>query len=131
MISRVSIGAAAVAVALVAGACNRHGGQPRQRKATDDPTFAQDVERPVLTIAAREHDFGEVLRGDELRHTFDVANLGRFPLHLHFDVGSVCSTGTDQRRLEPGQRGRVDVVCRPAMMVVLMWPLLGRVKHAA
>jgi hypothetical protein len=68
-------------------------------------------EEADLDVSKPEHDLGEVVQHDELRHSFKVTNPRSRPLVILVQTATYCSGVATPRTLEPGQQGTIDVIC--------------------
>lgn len=67
---------------------------------------------PEITWEESTFDFGEVLQGDRLEHTFKFTNTGSAPLLItNVEVSCGCTTpkGWPRDPINPGSRGEITV----------------------
>jgi hypothetical protein len=76
------------ALALLAAACSRSEPPPAPRPATPGPEIAEAPKVPKLLVEKPEHDAGNVVQGEDLKHTFIVKNVGTGVLQLKRAQGS-------------------------------------------
>ncbi|MCS7208023.1 MAG: DUF1573 domain-containing protein, partial [Fimbriimonadales bacterium] len=71
--------------------------------------------KPKIVLAALEHDFGEIMQGDTVKHTFVVKNEGDAPLELTSVRPSCgCVTPHFDKVIEPGKEGKIEAELRSA-----------------
>lgn len=78
------------------------------------PMTAEAVQQlPKTTIQFKEqrHDFGEIVEGQKVRHSFEFVNTGNAPLVIASAEGSCgCTVPTFSKEpIPPGGHGRIDV----------------------
>lgn len=94
------------AILIAAAACRRE----------QEPEKVPEPAGASLRIGEPRHDFGTVLQGAELKHSFVVENTGSEPFDLEsVEPGFQCQGRITRSRLAPGQKGSVDVTCRPEL----------------
>lgn len=66
---------------------------------------------PLLTVAEPSFDFGTVLQGDKVEHTFRLTNRGDAPLEIHkVKTTCGCTVARDYpREIAPGASGEMTV----------------------
>jgi hypothetical protein len=81
-------------------------------------TFAQDTQNlvpkdgPVITFEKKSHDFGDIVQGDKVEHTFSFTNTGSEPLIItNVQVTCGCTTpkGWPRDPILPGHSGEISV----------------------
>jgi len=67
---------------------------------------------PAILVEESEHEFGKVIEGDEVAHTFVVSNSGDAPLEITKVRTSCGCTVADytETPIDPGTTGTIDVV---------------------
>ncbi len=72
---------------------------------------------PKISVEAPEHNFGRVIEGEEVSHTFKIKNEGAAELIIH-NVSPACGcTASDfPRKLAPGEEGKVRLAVKTAGM---------------
>ena len=74
-------------------------------------------EGPVITWEEKTHDFGDVIQGDRLEHTFRFTNSGTAPLIItNVEVSCGCTTpkGWTRDPLAPGEKSELTVAFNSA-----------------
>jgi hypothetical protein len=77
--------------------------------------FAQQQEKkdgPVLTWEKKTHDFGDIVQGDKVDHTFYFTNTGNEPLLItNVQVSCGCTTpkGWPRDPIPPGGKGELTL----------------------
>ncbi len=70
-----------------------------------------DYDAPRLTFSTTHHNFGEIVRGQVVSHTFVFENTGTAPLVLT-KVETTCgctATSWTRQPLQPGDKGEITV----------------------
>jgi hypothetical protein len=79
--------------------------------------FAQDGNKPVLTITKKTYDFGTIKEADgKVTHVFSFTNSGKSPLVIQ-DVKASCGCTTPtwtKEPVAPGESGEITVTFNPA-----------------
>lgn len=66
---------------------------------------------PILHVAQREIDFGQVKRGEKRSHTYEFTNLGSVDLVIDIISSCDCTTVTYEKGpYKPGEKGSIHVV---------------------
>jgi hypothetical protein len=69
---------------------------------------------PTLSVSAPRHDFGRVVQGDQLQHSFVVQNTGSEALRIEkIEPGFRCTGRAARNSVDPGQQVEVRVTCHP------------------
>lgn len=71
---------------------------------------------PVMTFASEEHDFGLIVQGEKVAHTFTFTNTGGSELVIS-NVSATCGCTTPEWSKEPvrpGETGKIEVVFNSA-----------------
>ena len=71
------IGKILIAVFLSAAIASCAANMPQQDSSGAERTLSTEAPLPKLTVASVLHHYGEVIRGDKIRHTFIIRNTGR------------------------------------------------------
>ncbi|MCS7190046.1 MAG: DUF1573 domain-containing protein, partial [Fimbriimonadales bacterium] len=61
-----------------------------------------------------EHDFGEIVQGAVVKHTFIIKNEGDAPLEINARPSCGCVTPYYDKVIEPGKEGRIEAELRSA-----------------
>jgi len=72
---------------------------------------------PMITWDEKTHDFGDVIQGDRLEHTFRFTNSGTAPLIItNVEVSCGCTTpkGWTRDPLAPGEKSELTVAFNSA-----------------
>ncbi|MCS6991784.1 MAG: DUF1573 domain-containing protein [Chitinophagales bacterium] len=71
----------------------------------------EKLPRTTVRFDATKHDFGEIVEGQKVRHSFTFTNTGQAPLVIQSAVGSCgCTVPTYSKEpIPPGGTGRIDV----------------------
>jgi hypothetical protein len=67
---------------------------------------------PVITFEKKAHDFGDIVQGEKVEHTFSFTNTGSEPLIItNVQVTCGCTTpkGWPRDPIPPGQSGEITV----------------------
>ncbi len=67
---------------------------------------------PKITVQSTEHNFGNVMQGEEVSHSFIISNSGGDILRI-FDVRASCgctAVKPDKKELQPGESTKIKVV---------------------
>ena len=107
-------------LALMVGlGCNTKPGQNDREVSTDfvvNPITASDrdktVEVPEATFAESEFDFGKIIQGEKVSHSFSFTNTGKRPLIIS-DVSATCGCTVPSWPKEPvlpGEKGNISVI---------------------
>lgn len=77
----------------------------------------QSVDRPAIEITEKEHDFGNLNEGVEVRHVFTVRNTGtkRLELRAAFSTCGCTVPHIKHREILPGQTGELEVMLDTSM----------------
>lgn len=73
---------------------------------------AQSPTGPVITWERPTHDFGDVVQGDKVEHTFKFTNTGNAPLVItNVQVTCGCTTpkGWERDPIEPGASSEITL----------------------
>jgi len=70
--------------------------------------------KPRIRIEPMEYDFGEIVQGAVVKHTFIVKNEGDAPLTIEARPSCGCVTPYYDKVLQPGQQGRIEAELRSA-----------------
>lgn len=83
------------------------------------PAWALAVSQgPKLVLPETSYNFGEVFEDQPLSHTFEVKNLGDADLVItDIDPDCACTLADYDRRIPPGQRGRINLTIKPFSVV--------------
>lgn len=73
---------------------------------------AKQKQTPLAFIDAPEYDFGKILGGNKIKHTFTIKNIGRQPLKIISVKGTCTCTASilSQDKILPGKTGDVMAV---------------------
>jgi hypothetical protein len=84
---------------------------PAPAEAEPPPAVAPDAAVPVATFQEFAHDFGEVSRGQKVRHAFVVRNDGKVDLEV-LNVAPTCGCTVAQfdRIIPPGKEGTISAL---------------------
>ncbi len=84
--------------------------------AVASPSFAQEATQQkngaVITWEKKSHDFGNIVQGDKVEHTFHFTNTGNEPLIItNVQVSCGCTTpkGWPRDPIPPGASGEITV----------------------
>jgi hypothetical protein len=78
-------------------------------------SFAQTTEKssgPVITWDKKTHDFGDIVQGDKVDHTYYFTNTGNEPLLItNVQVSCGCTTpkGWPRDPIPPGGKGELSI----------------------
>lgn len=100
-----------VAGALLVGACTSNQGANAEERMAE---YAEYVDEPTqITFDNPEHNFGKVVDGDMVKHTFTFTNTGEKNLVI-FDVKTTCGCTVPEdwpkHPIEPGDGGEIKVI---------------------
>lgn len=70
--------------------------------------------KPRIKVEAMEHDFGEIVQGAVVKHTFIIKNEGDAPLEINARPSCGCVTPYFDKVIEPGKEGRIEAELRSA-----------------
>ena len=103
------LAAAVLAAGLALPARAQESPAPAEPEAA--PAAAPDPNSPIATFAEFAHDFGEVSRGQKVRHAFVVRNDGKVDLEV-LNVAPTCGCTVAQfdRTIAPGKEGTINAV---------------------
>ena len=69
---------------------------------------------PKAQVLETTYDFGEVFEDRELKHTFDIKNIGDALLEIKdIDSDCACTAADSDRRIPPGGQGRITLTIAP------------------
>jgi hypothetical protein len=69
---------------------------------------------PKAQVLETIYDFGEVFEDRELKHTFDIKNIGDALLEIKdIDSDCACTAADSDRRIPPGGQGRITLTIAP------------------
>lgn len=78
--------------------------------------FAQEADKkvdgPVITFDKKTHDFGDIIQGDKVEHTFHFTNTGNEPLiitNVQVTCGCTVPKGWPREPIPPGGKGELTV----------------------
>lgn len=78
--------------------------------------FAQEAgqkeDGPVITFDKKTHDFGDIVQGDKVEHTFHFTNTGNEPLiitNVQVTCGCTVPKGYPREPIPPGGKGELTV----------------------
>src|SRR5690606_23041390 len=78
--------------------------------------FAQEADKkvdgPVITFDKKTHDFGDIIQGDKVEHTFHFTNTGNEPLiitNVQVTCGCTVPKGWPREPSPPGGKGELTV----------------------
>lgn len=78
--------------------------------AAAESTAAPTAPAPKAVVAAPEWDAGKVIKGDTLRHSFEVKNEGNAPLEiLEVAPSCGCTVADYDKVIAPGATGKINV----------------------
>ncbi len=74
-------------------------------------TSKEDPNGPKIKFEHTSYDFGTVMQGEKLTHTFTFTNTGKSVLVISSTSASCgCTTSTPPRApIKPGEKGKIDV----------------------
>lgn len=74
--------------------------------------LAQDEQAPVFTFADQKHDFGDIIQGDVVEHSFEFTNTGDMPLIISNVITTCGCTAPSwpKEPVKPGEKARIKVV---------------------
>ncbi|MCS7301319.1 MAG: DUF1573 domain-containing protein [Fimbriimonadales bacterium] len=70
--------------------------------------------KPKIVVNSMEHDFGEIVQGAVVKHTFIIKNEGDAPLEITARPSCGCVTPYYDKVIEPGKEGRIEAELRSA-----------------
>lgn len=70
--------------------------------------------KPKIRVDQLEHDFGEIIQGAVVKHTFIIKNEGDSPLEINARPSCGCVTPYFDKVIEPGKEGRIEAELRSA-----------------
>lgn len=70
--------------------------------------------KPKIVIEPIEYDFGEIVQGAVVKHTFVVKNMGDAPLEIAARPSCGCVTPYYDKVIEPGKEGKIEAELRSA-----------------
>ena len=80
------------------------------------PVYASDETRPRISIDKNSFDFGKVVEGESVSHTFTVTNRGSGLLKMRVSASCGCTTPKLSRdTLTPGESAALDITVDTAM----------------
>jgi hypothetical protein len=78
---------------------------------------AKKADGAVITFEKKTHDFGEIVQGDKVEHTYKFTNTGTEPLVItNVEVSCGCTTpkGWPRDPIMPGGKGEITVAFNSA-----------------
>src|SRR5210317_2099084 len=72
---------------------------------------AQSKDDPVASFEEKSHDFGDLIQGDKVNHTFEFTNTGNQPLIISNVVTTCGCTATKwpKKPVAPGKSGQIKI----------------------
>lgn len=76
-----------------------------------DCLFAQSENKPVITFEKFSYDFGDLIQGDKVAHTFEFTNTGNQPLIISNVLTTCGCTVTEwpSKPIESGKTGEIKI----------------------
>ncbi len=74
--------------------------------------IAQDDNGPAFKFIESKHDFGDVIQGDVVEHSFEFSNVGTLPLVISNIITTCgCTAPTwPKEPVKPGEKGKIKIV---------------------
>jgi hypothetical protein len=76
----------------------------------------EKVKLPVMEFETTSHDFGTIVQGEKVAHTFKFKNIGGTDLIIS-DASATCGCTVpeyDRKPIKPGDEGKIEVVFNSA-----------------
>jgi len=92
-------------------ACGHKGKSKESIDASISYGIDTTLVKTTLKYIATEHDFGQVMEGEKVVHTFEVLNTGKADLLIQ-SVRPSCGCTTpkyDKKPIRPGKKGTIEV----------------------
>ena len=73
--------------------------------------LAQSENKPVITFEEFSHDFGDLIQGDKVAHTFEFTNTGTLPLIISNVLTTCGCTVTEwpSKPIKSGKTGEIKI----------------------
>jgi len=74
--------------------------------------LAQDEQAPVFTFSDQKHDFGDIVQGNVVEHSFEFTNTGNMPLIISNVITTCGCTAPSwpKEPVKPGEKAKIKIV---------------------